>query len=314
MAKYRNALPHLGEGSVALADGGLETDLIFHRDIQLTHFAACELLRSERGIRTLTEYYDEVAQIAVDAGLPFTIDTVTWRANPDWTEKLGYSDEEFDEVNRLAVDLAAAVRRRHETLTSPMVITALIGPRGDGYDPGDMRSAREAMDYHSRQVGIFEDSEADMIAALTLSYSSEAVGIARAARAAEMPIAISFTVETDGRLASGESLRDAIKAVEVETSGYPEYYMVNCSHPTHLPADLDSGEPWALRVRGYRANASAKSHAELDDAEDLDDGDPDELATQIVDLRERMPQLAVLGGCCGTDSRHIAALAAALAP
>ena len=312
MASYRTALPQLVEGSIMLTDGGLETDLIFHRGFELPHFAACELLRSERGIRALTDYYNEFAQTAVDARLPFALDTATWRANPDWCDLLGYSHEEFVRVNRTAVELAAGVRRHFETDETPILIVGVIGPRGDGYVVGDLMSAREAMDYHSDQIVVFEDTEVDLVSALTLTYSSEAVGIVRAARSAELPVVVSFTVETDGRLPSGESLREAIEAVDAETSGYAAYFMVNCAYPTHLPTSLFDGEPWTRRVRGYRANASSLSHAELDAAEQLDDGNPVLLAREFVELRERMPQLTVIGGCCGTDVRHIRAIAQAV--
>jgi homocysteine S-methyltransferase len=313
MAHYRTALPQLAEGSLMLTDGGLETDLIFNRGIELPHFAACELLRSERGIRMLTEYYNEFAQAAVDARLPFALDTATWRANPDWCDRLGYTHDEFVQVNRTAVELAADVRRHYETEYSPIVIVGVVGPRGDGYVAGEMMSAREAMDYHAEQITIFADSDVDLISALTITYGSEAVGIARAARVVDVPVVISFTIETDGKLPSGETLREAIEAVDAETGAYPSYFMVNCAYPTHLPETLYDGEPWALRVRGYRANASSLSHAELDDAEELDAGNPVLLAREFVELRQRMPQLSVVGGCCGTDARHVRAIAEALA-
>jgi S-methylmethionine-dependent homocysteine/selenocysteine methylase len=310
MSRHRTLEPN---GALVLTDGGLETDLIYHQGFELEHFAACELLRSERGIRALTEYYEEFARIAVEAGIAFSLDTATWRANPDWTDRLGYSREEFEQVNRTAVDLAVEVRRRYQSRVTPIVIAGVIGPRGDGYVVDEMMSAEDALEYHSAQIAIFAGTEVDFISALTLTYSAEAIGIARAAQAAGFPVVLSFTVETDGTLPSGESLREAVEAVDESTGGYADSFMVNCAHPTHLPEDLFAEEAWTQRVRGYRANASTLSHAELDAASELDAGDPDALAIQLRELRERMPQLAVLGGCCGTDARHLRALARELA-
>jgi S-methylmethionine-dependent homocysteine/selenocysteine methylase len=312
VARYRNALPQTEDGATVLTDGGLETALIFHDGIDLPYFAACELLRSEHGMRVLLDYFDESASIAAEAGLPFAVESPTWRANPDWTTRLGYSAEEFAEVNREGVRMAEEVRRRHETARTPVVIAGVVGPRSSGYSLQSLQSAQQAAEYHYAQMGVFAETQADYISAMTLTYSDEAVGMARAAEATGMPIVISFTVETNGLLASGESLRRAIEAVDTGTDAYPEYYMINCAHPTHLPAGLDSAEPWARRIRGYRANASLRSHREINAADDLDDGDPHELAQQLRELRERMPQLSVVGGCCGSDSRHTRAIAAAL--
>lgn len=313
MPKYRNALPQDEDNVMMLTDGGLETTLIYRDGIDLPHFAACELLRTEDGISRLLEYYDENAAVAVNAGLGFSIDSPTWRANPDWTDKLGLTSAEFDDVNRAGIRLAEEVRRRYENDASPMVIAGLIGPRGDGYVVGDRQTPDAAAAYHSRQIALFADTEADYIAALTLGYSEEAIGIARAAHDLGMPVVISFTVELDGRLPDGESLGNAIETVDAATRAYPDYYMVNCAHPDHLPEELfDQQAAWPMRVRGFRANASRRSHEELDESTELDDGDPAELGREFGELRTRLPHLTVVGGCCGTDVRHIAAIARAV--
>lgn len=313
MPKYRTALPQLEEGALFLTDGGLETAIIFREGIELPHFAACELLRTDEGTDVLRAYYHRHAAIAAELGVGFSVDTPTWRANPDWTERLGYDAERFEFVNRAGVRLAEEVRRVWETPETPVVIAANVGPRGDGYRADSRQSAEQAADYHYRQIEFFCDTEADYVSALTMNYTEEAVGLARAAKACGMPVTISFTVETDGRLASGETLRSAIAAVDADSAEYPAYYMVNCVHPTHLPDELATDDVTSRRVRGYRANASRLSRAELDDSETLDDGDPDELGRQFRELRDRMPQLTVLGGCCGTDSRHVEAIGRACA-
>ncbi len=314
MPKYRTALPQLREGSLFLTDGGLETSVIFQEGIDLPFFAACDLLQTSEGRGVLRSYFNRHAAIATGFGVGLSLDTVTWRANPDWTDRLGYDAEQFIAINRASVTLAEKVRRVWETDATPVVIAAVIGPRGDGYCAEDRQSAEQAADYHSRQADVFADTEADFLSALTINYSDEAVGLARAARAAGMPITISFTVETNGRLASGESIADAIQAVDADSGSYPEYYMLNCAHPTHLPEDLASNDVTVNRLRGYRANASKRSHSEVDESETLDDGDPEELGRQFRELRERMPWLSVLGGCCGTDARHIEAIGRHCAP
>jgi homocysteine S-methyltransferase len=172
-------------------------------------------------------------------------------------------------------------------------------------------TADEAAAYHAVQVGTFAESAADLVTAVTMTYVDEAVGVVDAARAADVPVVISFTVETDGRLPGGQALGDAVEEVDSRTDGAVAYFMVNCAHPTHFRDVLEPGSAWSGRIRGLRANASRSSHAELDEAEELDTGDPEELGREYVGLRERLPALTVLGGCCGTDHRHIGAIARA---
>lgn len=170
-------------------------------------------------------------------------------------------------------------------------------------------SVEEAEGYHSHQAGVLASAGPDMLTAITMTNAPEAVGVTRAARALGMPVAISFTVETDGRLPTGDRLADAVTAVDAATGGYPAYYMINCAHPDHFSSSLEEGAAWTTRVRGVRANASRLSHAELDAMTELDVGDPAELAALHRGLRERFPNLTVMGGCCGTDLRHVAAIA-----
>ena len=234
----------------------------------------------------------------------------TWRASSVWGERLGYTPEALDDANRRAIELLAEIRvdLMRSLSLDEVVNSGCVGPRGDGYKPGQRMSAPEAERYHRRQIEIFSQGDADMVSAMTINYFEEGLGIARAARSAEMPVAISFTVETDGRLPTGQSLRLAVEQVDQETAGYPSYYMINCAHPEHIERALDDGS-WQSRLRGLRANASTKSHAELDQATELDWGDPAEFGRQYAQLKRRLPQLTVLGGCCGTDTRHVASVA-----
>lgn len=304
---YRNGLPQLSD-ELFLTDGGLETTLIFHRGIDLPAFAAFVLLKDDEGTEEIRRYYESYLALAKEHGAGFVLESPTWRASPRWAAEIGYSADELDTVNRVAISLMDALRDEYSDVT-PIVISGCIGPQDDGYDPKRKLTADEAAEYHSTQIGTFADTEADMVAALTLTYVDEAIGIARAAQAEGLPVAISFTVETDGTLPSGEPLSQAIQETDAATGGGPAYYMINCAHPTHFESVL--GGSWTTRIHGLRANASTKSHAELDEAPELDDGDPEDLGVRYAGLRGRLPSLNVLGGCCGTDDRHVARICSA---
>jgi S-methylmethionine-dependent homocysteine/selenocysteine methylase len=271
-------------------------------------FSSFVLVESQRGRKALRAYFDRYALLAAARGVGFILESPTWRASPDWGAKLGYSRDRLAEVNRGSIDLMREIRGRFETDEAPVVISGCIGPRGDGYDPGSLMSASEAERYHGWQTDLFRDSGCDCVTAITMTNIGEAAGIARAAQAAKMPCVISFTVETDGRLPTGHSLAETIDAVDAETGSGPAYYMINCAHPTHFDGALEGGAAWVKRIRGLRANASCLSHAELDNATELDIGNPEELGVQYAELLARLPHINVLGGCCGTDQRHIAAI------
>jgi S-methylmethionine-dependent homocysteine/selenocysteine methylase len=302
VTKYRSRLPQL-DGRLFLTDGGIETSLIFLDKLDLPYFAAFHLLKDASGRAALRRYYARYAEIARKAGVGFILESPTWRASSDWGEKLGYSEEALARATRDAIALMQELRKEFETRRTPMVISGCVGPRGDGYDPGQVMSAEEAEGYHAKQIRVFSEAGVDMVTAITMTNANEAIGVTRAA--VGLPVAISFTVETDGRLPTGQSLEDAIEEVDRATSRGPVYYMINCAHPTHFEGTLSKGGAWLERVRGIRANASKRNHQELNDAPDLDDGNPIELGHQYHDLLKRHPQINVLGGCCGTDHRHI---------
>jgi S-methylmethionine-dependent homocysteine/selenocysteine methylase len=306
LRRTNTRLPQL-DGQLFLTDGGIETTLIFHRGLDLPLFAAFVLLDDEEGTEALRRYYEPYLELARERGLGFVLETPTWRASPRWAAELGYSAEQLDGLNRRAIALMEELRSAEDG-DAPIVVSGCIGPQDDGYMPETKLSAAEAQEYHSTQIGTFADTSADMVCALTITYADEAVGIARAAEAAGLPAAISFTLETDGRLPSGQGLGDAIEQVDAETDSSPAYYMINCAHPTHFEDAIEGGADWAGRIRGLRANASTKSHAELDESEELDEGDPEDLGPRYTALRGTLPNLNVLGGCCGTDHRHVCAV------
>jgi len=312
MSKYRHDLPQL-KGGTYLTDGGMETTLIFHEGADLPHFASFVLLAEPAGRKQLKDYYTRYLDIAAKGGAGFVLDTATWRTNPDWGAKLGYSAEALKAANEDAVELLSELRAVYERPGAPIVISGAIGPRGDGYKAGNMDAA-EAEAYHAAQIETFAGTEADMVTAFTLTSIDEAIGIARAAKRLNMPCAISFTVETDGNLVTGLTLRQAIEAVDAATGSYPHYYMINCAHPSHFDQVVAGDAAWLRRIGGIRANASKMSHQQLDESETLDAGDPADLGRRYLKLTRHMPQLRILGGCCGTDHRHVAAICEACVP
>jgi S-methylmethionine-dependent homocysteine/selenocysteine methylase len=312
MTRHHQRLPQL-DGDLFLTDGGLETTLIFNDGLDLPDFAAFHLLQTPEGEAALDRYFRGYAELAKRFGTGLILESATWRANADWGRRLGYEAKSLAEANVKAIRLLEAIRAEYETMQEPVVISGCIGPRGDGYVADRAMDPDAAAVYHSEQVGTFVRAGADMVCAITMNYVEEALGVAMAAKAAGIPAAISFTVETDGNLPTGQYLRAAIDQVDEITSGYPAYYMINCAHPTHFERVLTEGS-WLERIRGVRANASRRSHAELNEAPDIDSGDPYKLGQEYAELMDRLPCLNVMGGCCGTDERHVEQIAELCAP
>lgn len=297
------SLPQLS-GQPVVTDGGLETDLIYHHGVDLPDFAAFPLVDDERGRSLLLRYYEEYVDIAKRAGAALQLETPTWRASADWGTRLGYSAEDLRRLNRDSVTLLRQLRERAGVET--LLISGSLGPRGDGYIAGEALDPEDAFAYHAPQIEAFADAGVDLITVLTLTGVGEAIGVVRAARVAGLPVAVSFTVEVDGRLPDGTPLSEAVTTVDAEAA--PDYFVVNCAHPTHIAAGLADEGKWRSRIAGLRPNASKLSHEELDAATELDEGDPAELARTQQALRARLDNLALVGGCCGTDARHVAAM------
>ncbi len=296
-------------GEIFLTDGGVETDFIFNRGIDLPDFASFVLHDDREAELMVREYFRGYLRLgeAYDRGL--VLETLTWRASSDWGERLGFDVTRLRDVNRRAVDFLLGLREREAGST--VVVSGCIGPRGDAYTDLGSMDADAAEAYHRPQVEALTDAGADLVTALTLTNPTEAIGVVRAAQACNAPVVISFTVETDGVLPDGTALAEAVAAVDAATDAAPSYFMVNCAHPDHFGSVLEASDPALARIRGVRVNASRQSHAELNESEVLDAGDPEELGAQLAGLHEHLPHLDVLGGCCGTDDRHIEAIAVA---
>jgi homocysteine S-methyltransferase len=307
MAKYRDALPQLS-GDWFLTEGGIETTLVFHKGVELPEFASFPLLDDQASREMLRDCIRPYFELARKHGVGMINETLTWRASRDWAQKLGISSANLERLIRAAVDEVVIFRKEYESSGNPVVISGCIGPRGDAYSPDRLLGIDEAERYHAEQIGVFRDTEVDLVSAMTLTHVEEAIGITRAAGAASLPVVIGFTVETDGRLPNGLPIGEAIEAVDQNEGPSPAYYMINCAHPTHFASVLEPGARWVERIRCIRANASALSHAELDESTEIDEGDPAELGEQHRALCKVLTNVNILGGCCGTDPRHVDAV------
>lgn len=301
IAKYRQNLPQLGNDIFACYTG-MDTDLLYNRGIDLPGFASYPLLSNPEHKNILREYYSNLVDFGREQNVGVILDAVTWVANRDRGAELGYTADDLKKFNIDAIELIVNVRNENGDL--PTVLCGQVGPRGDGYVLSDLMTTQEAEDYHSEQIETYSNTEADLVSAFTICYAEEAAGVVRAAQRFDMPVAIAFTVETDGRLPTGMSVKEAIEQVDAESNGGALYFLINCAHPDHFTG-IFNDEPWMQRLRGVVANASRCSHAELEVAEELDDGDPKELGAQVGKLRKKFSHFNILGGCCGSDLRHM---------
>jgi len=288
-----------------LTDGGFETSLFFAEGFEAPEFAAIVLVDEPMARAAMERYFDRFLAMAEKAGTGYVLDANTWRGCDTWAPRLGRTEADMARLNRDAVRFAIAIRERWENRVCPILLNGVVGPVGDGYAPDAALDAATSERLHGPQIAIFKEEGVDMVSALTITHVGEAVGVARAAASAGLPVVISFTVETDGRLPTGETIGKAIAATDAATGNAPLYYMINCAHPEHFRAAFEAQEQWIWRIGGLRANASRRSHAELDVAEELDDGDPTEFGQLHADMARLVPNLRVVGGCCGTDHRHV---------
>lgn len=304
---------YLADPRTYLTDGGFETSMLFLEGFDLPAFAACVLLEDDAARSAMDRYFDRYLAMAERAATGFVLDTNTWRSGTHWADAVGRSPAQMQELTREAVRFAMAIRERWKDRVSPILLNGVIGPAGDAYDGTLAMDAATAEAIHAPQIALLATCRVDLVSALTFGSMSEAIGFARASVKAGVPVAISYTAETDGRLPDGTPLARAVLETDAATGGAPLYYMINCAHPEHF-RDVLTDEAWCRRIRGVRANASRLSHAELDEAETLDDGDPEEFGALHAALSLQLPSLKVIGGCCGTDHRHVGCMADAMLP
>ncbi|MEQ9153907.1 homocysteine S-methyltransferase family protein [Roseitalea porphyridii] len=304
---------YLADPRTYLTDGGFETSMLFLEGFDLPAFAACVLLEDDAARTAMNRYFDRFLAMAETARTGFVLDTNTWRSGTHWADAVGRTPAQMRDLTRAAVRFAMAIRERWQDRVSPILLNGVIGPAGDAYDGTLALDAAEAEAIHAPQIALLGACGVDLVSALTFGSLPDAIGFARASVKAGVPVSISFTVETDGRLPDGTPLARAVLETDAATGGAPLYYMINCAHPEHF-RDVLTDEAWCRRIRGVRANASRLSHAELDEAETLDDGDPEEFGTLHAALSRQLPALKVVGGCCGTDHRHVGCMADAMLP
>ncbi len=288
-----------------LTDGGFETWLFYQQGFEAPEFAALVLMDDESARQAMRRYFKAFLAMAETADTGFVLDTNTWRGCTTWAPRLNRSVPDLLRLSREAVSFANELRDAWRSRVSTIILNGVVGPAGDGYAPHSLPQPIEARNMHRPQIEVLADAGVDMVSALTMTNTGEAIGIVQAASEVGLPAVVSFTVETDGRLPSGPSLAEAIYRVDAETGAAPIYYMINCAHPDHFSGAIEAGSTWTARIGGVRANASRLSHAELDAAAELDDGDPAEFGRLYAGLMRRLPGLRVVGGCCGTDHRHV---------
>ena len=307
MTQARKILPQQ-RGQMFITDGGIETHMIFNEGEDLPHFTVFQLNESERGREKIRQYFAQYIPIAKATGQGFLFDTNTWRANKDWGALVGYDAERLHEVNTASIRFCAEMASQFNAAGVPTVISGTLGPRRDAWQYDAAMTIGEALAYHTPQIASFAAAGADLVTAYTLTNTPEAIGIAQAAQSAGIPCVLSFTLETDGHLPGGKPLGRAISEVDAAVDGYPAYYMINCVHPIHFASTIRHGGNWVDRIGGLRVNASMKSHAELDESETLDIGNWQDLAQRYSRILPLLPNIRVIGGCCGTDHRHIGAI------
>ena len=295
-------LPHASD-KYFLVYAGTGTDLIFNHGIELPGFASFPLLEQPETRAVLAGQMQALVQLAGEMGTGCILDAPTWMANADRAAPLGYDAESLRDVNKAGVALMEEVRQASGR--DDVLVSACIGPRYDPYADIPSMTVEQARQYHGVQLAVLKETTVDLVTAYTFNRTSEAAGCVLAAKDIGLPIVMSLVVETDGCLADGTKLVDAVNQIEAETEGAALFYMVNCAHPTHF-ANALRAHP---RLKGVVANASSCSHAELDEAEDLDEGDPAQLGQQIADIMRGNTSIRVFGGCCGTDMRHLKQMA-----
>ena len=291
-------------GRLMTTAGGFETWMQYVDGFELRHFCGFELLNDPRGVTCLRDYHRKVVEAAVASGFGVINEGLHYRASRDWGELIGFSKDALEEINLRGIEFYRDFAREYASPETPMLVGGVIGPRGDAYNVGRTPDAAEAEDYHSEQILTFRKAGADHVTAMTFSSFDEAIGLARAAKAADMPVVVSFIASNGGRLHGGETLEQAITRVDAETGNAPQYYMTNCTHPTEFEPALTPGD-WIQRLGGFMPNAVAMETLDLCKLGHLEDGDPEELGAQMAGLAKRFPHINVWGGCCGTDGRHI---------
>jgi S-methylmethionine-dependent homocysteine/selenocysteine methylase len=292
-------------GTLYLTEGGQETELMYRFGHELPQFALFPMLDKPEAAAALSGMYRRYLDTVARHGFSALMGGLDYRASPDWGGLLGYSASGLAEMQLRSIDFLRTAAKPYAGQIAHVLITGLIGPRGDAYQLNRTITAAEAEDYHAAQIATLRQAGVDLVSAMTFNSVAEAVGVARAAKRAGLPLCVHFTLDSTSRLASGPSVREAIEAVDAEAGdARPDFYGINCSHPLEFEPAIEPGA-WFRRVRSLRPNAAAMDKISLCKLGHLEDGDPAELGRQMGALAKRHPHLDVWGGCCGTWETHL---------
>jgi S-methylmethionine-dependent homocysteine/selenocysteine methylase len=291
-----------------LTEAGIETELMYKWGFEIPHFAMFALLENDQIVSTLRGMYRSYLDVAAKHEMSFLMGGFDYRASPDWAELLGYGPEALKEANLRCLDFHRQMGAEYASDVPEAVTMGCVGPRGDAYQLNRTISEAEAEDYHSVQLTTLRDAKVPLVYAATFNNIPEAVGVVRAARRLGLPIALSFSLDSNSKLKSGPSVKEAIEAVDEATDRAPEFYAINCSHPVEFEPALEPGS-WIERLRNLRPNASKMEKIALCKLGHLEEGDPIELGQLMGQLAKRYPHMDIWGGCCGTGEVHLEEIA-----
>lgn len=293
---------------IYITEGGIETEILYKWGFELPEFSMYPLLDNADAMKTIHAMFDRVfaAAAAHDAGI--VLAGLDYRASPDWAEKIGYSRDQLDAFIHRNIAFLKGRREAHADRVRDVYIAATCGPRGDAYGTGGTITEDEAEAYHAFQIAASKAAGADLVIGITFNNIPESIGFVRAAQDVGIPVGISLTLTPEGVMRSGPSLQQAVEEIDAATDGAAAWFGTNCAHPVEFEPALNGGA-WTDRLRYVRPNASKMDKIALCKLGHLEDGDPEELGGQMADLKRRFPQADILGGCCGTDERHLGEIA-----
>jgi len=301
--------------ALVLAEGALRERLQRNPLITLDpHVDHAGLIYESTGRAQLERLYREYIDIGKVADVPFIICTPTRRATPERLANAGF--EKQTDVNGDCVRFLSTIRGSYGPYAKRIFIGGLMGCRGDAYNPSGALNIEDAASFHERQACLLSDAGVDFLMAATQPAAGEALGIARAMAGTGLAHIVSFIVRQTGALLDGTPLHEAIAMIDARVNPTPLGYMVNCVHPavvkTALTKTVESSPSIHDRIVGLQGNTSTKSPEALGNLDHVDAADsPEEFADAVVDVYRRFG-VKILGGCCGTDGRHIRAIARCL--
>ena len=297
--------PDQVSGLIYLTEGGQETEVMYRHGFDLPEFAMFPLLDQPDAVEVVRAMYSAVLDTAERHGCAVLLGGLDYRASPDWAGLIGYDPTALAAMQTRAIEFLREVSDPYRDRLPDVRIAGIVGPRGDAYQVNPTITADESEEYHSVQLATLAASGVDLVEAMTFNNVDEAVGLARAASSAGLPLSVSFVLDSDHNLNGGPSLKEAIESVDAAAgSDRPAFYGINCSHPFEFMPAIESGE-WFKRIRCLRPNAAAADKISLCTLGHLEEGDPVELGSLMGQLAADYPHIDIWGGCCGTWDKHL---------